>query len=530
MVYLAKRMGVWMLCCLLSIGLVNARIEKKKEVRITCVGASITEGAVTTNPVTDSYPAQLGRLLGKGYKVMNFGVGGSTMLKRGDYPYWEREAYPKALASNPDIVFIDLGGNDSKAINRKYMDEFIKDACEMIASFQQLPSQPRVIILTPVVSFYAHSDGIWDEVIQKQVSPATIEAASRMKIEVLDMHSVLNRRPDLLSDGVHPNTEGSGMMAKKMYDYLMQFPKKADEEMTVDGMANNPFVTHIYTADPSAHVWKDGRLYVYASHDLFPPRGCDFMDRYHVFSTDDMIHWKDHGEILNSGQVPWGRREGGYMWAPDCAYKDGTYYFYFPHPSETHTGNSWKIGVATSKEPASGFKVQGYIEGAPSYIDPCVFVDEDGQAYVYNGGSGHCMGGKLKGNMVELEGPMVEMQGLNDFHEGAWVHKYNGTYYLSYPDNYINEQGKQYNRLHYAISKSPLGPWEYKGILLEATDCDTSHGSVVEYKGQWYLFYHNCSQSGRGNLRSICVDKLYHNQDGTIRIVEQRNRSFLERR
>lgn len=167
MVYLAKRMGVWLLCCLLSIGMVNARIEKKKEVRITCVGASITEGAVTTNPVTDSYPAQLGRLLGKGYKVMNFGVGGSTMLKRGDYPYWEREAYPKALASNPDIVFIDLGGNDSKAINRKFMDEFVKDACEMIASFQQLPSQPRVIILTPVVSFYAHSDGIWDEVIQR---------------------------------------------------------------------------------------------------------------------------------------------------------------------------------------------------------------------------------------------------------------------------------------------------------------------------------------------------------------------------
>jgi hypothetical protein len=89
----------------------------------------------------------------------------------------------------------------------------------------------------------------------------------------------------------------------------------------------------MYTADPSAHVWKDGRLYVYASHDIAPPRGCDLMDQYHVFSTDDMVHWKDHGEILRASQVPWGRKEGGFMWAPDCAYKNGTYYFYFPHPT-----------------------------------------------------------------------------------------------------------------------------------------------------------------------------------------------------
>ncbi|MBQ8420887.1 MAG: family 43 glycosylhydrolase [Bacteroidales bacterium] len=319
------------------------------------------------------------------------------------------------------------------------------------------------------------------------------------------------------------------MMARKMYDYLMAYPEKPSPEMTVDGMASNPFITHMYTADPSAHVWKDGRLYVYASHDIFPPRGCDYMDRYHVFSTDDMINWTDHGEILNSGQVPWGRREGGYMWAPDCAYKDGTYYFYFPHPSGTHTGSTWKIGVATSRKPASDFKVQGYIEGVPSYIDPCIFMDDDGQAYIYNGGSSRCYGGKLKDNMVELDGPMVEMQGLNDFHEGAWIHKRNGIYYLSYPDNHINENGKQYNRIHYAMSTSPLGPWDYKGILLEETDCDTSHGSIVEYKGQWYMFYHNCALSGRGNLRSICFDRLFYNEDGTIRIVEQRNRSFLER-
>ena len=139
-----------------------------------------------------------------------------------------------------------------------------------------------------------------------------------------------------------------------------------------------PVGESLYTADPSAHVWADGRLYVYASHDIAPPRGCDLMDRYHVFSTDDMVHWTDHGEILNSSQVPWGRKEGGFMWAPDCAYKNGTYYFYFPHPSETNWDNSWKIGVATSCRPAEGFEVKGYIEGMDPLIDPCVFVDDNG--------------------------------------------------------------------------------------------------------------------------------------------------------
>lgn len=523
-----KRIICIIMAALMAVMSLSAR-SRKAPVRVTCIGASITEGATTPNPPADSYPGQLGRMLGDKYVVSNFGVGGCTMLKKGDCPYWEKEAYQKALASEPDIVFIDLGGNDSKAINRVYMDEFIKDACEMIASFQNLPTKPRIIIMTPIVSFVVDSNGIYDDIICRQVSPKTIEAASRMKIEVLDMHPVLNRHPELMPDQIHPNREGSEMMARKMYDYLMAYPEKPSPEMTVDGMANNPFITHMYTADPSAHVWKDGRLYVYASHDIFPPRGCDYMDRYHVFSTDDMINWTDHGEILNSGQVPWGRREGGYMWAPDCAYKDGTYYFYFPHPSGTHTGNTWKIGVATSRKPASDFKVQGYIEGVPSYIDPCIFMDDDGQAYIYNGGSSRCYGGKLKDNMVELDGPMVEMQGLNDFHEGAWIHKRNGIYYLSYPDNHINENGKQYNRIHYAMSTSPLGPWDYKGILLEETDCDTSHGSIVEYKGQWYMFYHNCALSGRGNLRSICFDRLFYNEDGTIRIVEQRNRSFLER-
>lgn len=289
-------------------------------------------------------------------------------------------------------------------------------------------------------------------------------------------------------------------------------------------LAPNPFITHMYTADPSAHVWKDGRLYVYPSHDVDPPRGCDLMDRYHVFSTDDMVHWKDHGEILNSSQVEWGRPEGGFMWAPDCAYKNGKYYFYFPHPSGSDWNNTWKVGIAVSDKPASGFKVVGYMKDlgdAFAMIDPCVYVDNDGQAYFYYGGGGRCVGARLKDNMTELAEPLRPMEGLKDFHEATWVHKYNGKYYISYADNHA-ENGRGANRMHYAMSDSPLGPWEYKGILLEPTGCDTSHGSICEYKGNWYLFYHNQKLSGQGNLRSICVDRLYYNADGTIKLVEQR--------
>lgn len=296
------------------------------------------------------------------------------------------------------------------------------------------------------------------------------------------------------------------------------------EKVTIDSLAPNPFIRHMYTADPSAHVWADGRLYVYASHDIDPPQGCDLMDRYHVFSTDDMVHWKDHGEILNASQVPWGRKEGGFMWAPDCAYKNDTYYFYFPHPSDTYTNNSWKIGVATSKEPAANFTVQGYIEGMDPMIDPCVFTDDDGQVYIYNGGGGICKGGKLKDNMMELDGEMKIMEGLDDFHEATWIHKYKGKYYLSYADNHEpnnNDGMKGYNCMRYAISDNPLGPWKYMGIYMEPSDCFTNQGSIVEYKGEWFAFYHTISLSNNPALRSICADKLYHNEDGTIRMVKQ---------
>ncbi|MDR0872193.1 MAG: family 43 glycosylhydrolase [Prevotellaceae bacterium] len=299
---------------------------------------------------------------------------------------------------------------------------------------------------------------------------------------------------------------------------------------------NNPFIRHLYTADPSAHVWADGRLYVYPSRDMTPDN-CDGMDNYHVFSTDDMLHWTDHGRILRAADVPWQKEalnnNAKFMWAPDCAYKNGKYYFYFPHPDKNSWNDNWKIGIAVSDKPASDFKVLPEpLKGLPEKgeIDPCVFIDEDGQAYFYYGGGGHSYGAKLKDNMTELDGELQEMQGLQDFHEATWVHKRNGIYYLSYSDNHDEgndtEGVKGDNRMRYATSNSPLGPWEYKGIYMEPTDSYTNHGSIVEYKGQWYAFYHNSELStinGEWNdwQRSICVDKLFYNEDGTIQLVQQ---------
>ena len=285
----------------------------------------------------------------------------------------------------------------------------------------------------------------------------------------------------------------------------------------------NPVVNHMYTADPTARVFND-TLYVYCSTDQYPARGCDFMDKYHVFSTPDLKTWTDFGEILRADQVPWGRKEGGFMWAPDCVCKDGKYY-YFPHPSETEWNNSWKFGIAVSDRPDGGFKVMGYIPGATPLIDPNVFIDDDGQAYFYIGGAqaGHpCTGVKLKPNMMEPDGEFVPMEGLENFHEGPFVFKRKGIYYMIYPDHHGHSEGKLYgNQMLYATSDNPLGPWKYRGVILDPTGIETSHGSVVEFKGKWYLFYHNGALSGEGNLRSICFDRLYFKGNGEIKKVVQ---------
>ena len=285
-------------------------------------------------------------------------------------------------------------------------------------------------------------------------------------------------------------------------------------------MFQNSFTGTLYTADPSAHVWADGRLYVYASHDMEPAQGCDRMDRYHVFSTTDMKNWTDHGEIMNSATVKAhvGMGIDGFMWAPDCAYnkEDQLYYLYFPHKIDA---NTWRIFVATSKEPAAKFRVKGVIDGIPSTIDPCVFVDDDGQPYIYTSGAGKgCWGAKLrKDDWTKLDGVMSPLNGFTDFHEAPWVHKYKGKYYLSHSDNHAASQGG--NRMRYSMSNNPLGPYTPCGVYMYPHGEETAHGSIVEYNGRWYSFYHTANHSGKGALRSVCVDPIEYDQNNKLKMV-----------
>lgn len=207
-----------------------SQIIVNAQTKVVCVGASITEGALTTNPKKDSYPAQLAHLLGNNYEVINCGVSGCTMLRNGDHPYWNTQAYKKALDSSPDIVFIDLGGNDAKAINRVYINEFVKDCSNMVKSFKSLQSNPRIILMLPFVSFETDSNQIWDPVIVNDIIPIIQQVAYNEEVEVLDMHSLLINRPDLFPDKIHPNDEGSRIIASRLYE---QITLKTDKSFDV---------------------------------------------------------------------------------------------------------------------------------------------------------------------------------------------------------------------------------------------------------------------------------------------------------
>lgn len=284
----------------------------------------------------------------------------------------------------------------------------------------------------------------------------------------------------------------------------------------------------LYTADPSAHVWNIGGkdvLYVYASHDMEPAVGCDRMDRYHVFSTEDLVHWTDHGEVMNAATSNkyTGTDGKGFMWAPDCAYNPHDKLYYLVYPHRTANGE-WRHFLATSQNPAGPFRCLGYIRGVPTNsIDPCLFVDDNGDAYLYTGGGGHAWGEKLRrGNWLELDGTMrtltgpdgSQASGFDDFHEAPWMFKYNGKYYLCHSDN-----NSYNNRLRYSVADAPLGVFRPMGVYQYPHGHDTAHGSVVKFKGKWYSFYHTADFSANGTLRSVCFDELTFAPDGRINIV-----------
>jgi len=207
---------------LIAVLLFNANGESKAPVKIVFVGASITYGALVKDREHNSFPAQLQHLLGSSYQVHNLGVSSCTMLRKGDYSYWDRPEFKQALAIQPDIVFIDLGGNDSKLINRRYMNDFERDTRDMIIKFKSLTSHPRVIIMLPVVSFVQDTTGIWDPVLVNTVIPHLQQVAFEMGVEVIDVHSWLIDRPDLFPDKIHPVNEGPTITAQNLYRFLIQ--------------------------------------------------------------------------------------------------------------------------------------------------------------------------------------------------------------------------------------------------------------------------------------------------------------------
>ena len=312
----------------------------------------------------------------------------------------------------------------------------------------------------------------------------------------------------------------------------------------------------MFTADPSAHVFND-KLYIYPSHDI-PHEGEDNdngdeyqMRDYHVLSMDSLeADCVDNGLALCEDDVPW---VGSQMWAPDAAYVNGKYYLFFPARDKD---DIFRLGVAVSDSPTGPFTPEEKcIEGSYS-IDPAVLVDDDKKVYVYYGG---LWGGQLekwqsgkfdpdapfspdpdpeapalgpmcavmsddmksfstKPRMLQILDENGEPLKAKDedrrYFEGPWMHKYNGKYYLSYSTGTTHY-------IVYATSDSPMGPFTYAGRIMEPVIGWTTHHSIVEYHGKWYIFYHDCEMSGGINhRRSVKYTELKYNDDGTIITID----------
>lgn len=286
--------------------------------------------------------------------------------------------------------------------------------------------------------------------------------------------------------------------------------------------SGNPIITDAYSADPSAHVFGD-TLWVYPSHDKDDAAAFS-MEDYHAYYTTDMTQWHDAGVIFSPfKQTAWAKSAA---WAPDCVERNGKYYLYYP-TDKRH------IGVAVGDSPKGPFHdplghpllsidSPGVICDR-DFIDPAVFIDDDGQAYLFVGQNTVCCV-KLNDDMVSYDGKVHIIEGVKDFFEAVWVHKRNGIYYMSYSDGPFRGHEP---RIAYCTATSPMGPYTYQGVILDPVNSGTNHHSIVTYRGQDYLFYHTADISRRlapdyhcGVRRSVCVDSLFYNQDGTIKKVK----------
>src|SRR6187551_644826 len=286
----------------------------------------------------------------------------------------------------------------------------------------------------------------------------------------------------------------------------------------------NPIIRNQYSADPTARVFGD-RVYVFPSHDILATEGkgrlgwfC--MEDYHVFSSANLTDWTDHGVIVTQNKAPWVRPDSYSMWAPDCIERNGKYYFYFPTAAKDTIahGRGFTIGVAVADKPEGPFIPEVTPIKGVRGIDPNVFIDKDGQAYLY-WSAGNIYGAKLKANMLELDSEVKTLGELptKGLKEGPYLFERNGIYYLTYPhvENKIE-------RLEYATGDNPLGPFKVAGVIMDESPsgCWTNHHSILEFKKEWILFYHHNDLSPQfDKARSIRADYLHFNPDGSIQKV-----------
>lgn len=316
------------------------------------------------------------------------------------------------------------------------------------------------------------------------------------------------------SQAQEPEGSGSTTLVSVAAPYV-----KAEKIDTSFVSKGNPIIGYKYTADPAAMV-HNGKVYLYAGHDVAPP-GKEFYEIHEwlCFSTSDLVHWDEHPVPLKAKDFAWAKGEA---WASQVVEKNGKFYWYVAVEHGSIPGKS--IGVAVADNPAGPFKdargaalVTNDMTKATAIrwddIDPSVIIDDDGQAYLFWGNT-KCYYARLKDNMTELDGPIRVVE-LPAFTEAPWIHKKNGWYYLSYASGFPE-------KIVYAMSRNINGPWEYKGILNEiAGNSNTNHQAIIDFKGKSYFIYHNgaINTNGGSFRRSVCIDALKYNKDGTLQRV-----------
>lgn len=281
----------------------------------------------------------------------------------------------------------------------------------------------------------------------------------------------------------------------------------------------NPIIKNKYTADPAAMVY-NGTVYLYTGHDEAPPRREGYvMHDWLCYSSTDMVNWTEHKSPMSVKDFKWAEDDA---WAGQVIERNGKFYWYAAISHKTIHGKA--IGIGVSDSPTGPFKdalgkalitndMTTDAKISWDDIDPTVYIEDNGQAYLIWGNT-RCYYARLKENMIELDGP-VRTFALKNFTEAPYIHKHNGWYYLSYASMFPE-------KIAYAMSRSIEGPWEYKGILNEvAGNSNTNHQSIIDYKGKSYFIYHNgvIPTDGGSFRRSVCVDYLNYNQDGTIKRV-----------